>query len=446
MPTAAQSPPGHDETPVTSTAEEAALAAEVKAMLAKELGVPLDQLHDDTDLVKDLNLDQGEVYNAVQTVLDAYGAMQAGQELTRVADIIHAAEQAKTQAAAPALPPDLANRRFRMQVTRSDRSGEESYVQTVYYVTDRRPTGDSAPENYFGGNRSEQGALSYGRAEVNIPKSHKMGMIETPWLEIKAFQQKSHHIFILRLDPANAQQFFGDIAGQDGDVVVYVHGFNVSFEDAILRTAQLAVDFGFKGTPIVYSWPSAASLTSYNSDWENVNWSAEHIERFLEELAEKVKGRKIDLVAHSMGSKGLLNALRMLALRGKTDMFGTVILCAPDFDAGLFAEQIAVEIKPLAAQWVIYTSNKDVALMASEQINTLRLGTPVTLAEGYEIIDASEVEVTPWSVPETHSYYATKKIVLDDMVSALKGLSPVARKLKQNLTAAGIFWTLSTPP
>jgi esterase/lipase superfamily enzyme len=286
--------------------------------------------------------------------------------------------------------------------------------------------------------------MSYGRAEVNIPKSHKTGMIETPWLGISLFKHKSHHIFVLELEPQSKGRFFSEIAEHDeGDVLVYVHGFNVRFEDAILRAAQISFDFGFAGTPIVYSWPSGGGLRAYNSDWENVTWSAAHIESFLEELAATVKGRKIHLVAHSMGSKGLLNALRMLALRGKNKpMFSTAILCAPDFDAGLFAEQIAAEVRPLAAQWVIYTSNQDVALMASEEINTLRLGTPVTLAEGYEIIDASQLEVTPWSVPETHSYYATKKAVLDDMISALKGILPDARGLKVKVRPEGLVWTL----
>ena len=126
-----------------------------------------------------------------------------------------------------------------------------------------------------------------------------------------------------------------------------------------------------------------------------------------------------------------------------TPLFQSVILCAPDFDSELFRDQIAAEVRPLAKQWVVYTSNKDLALTASEQINAApRLGKPVTYAEGYEIIDASELEVTPWSLPETHSYYATKKRVLDDMVSVIKGLLPEQRGLKPVTVEAGTIWSL----
>ena len=343
-------------------AESLAVASEVKAELAERLGLQVHQLEDDVDLVMNLNLDQAVVYEAVQSVLDLFGVKQV-KELTLVADIIHAAQRAKVAARAAT---SVSRRGSKISLPTS------SWVQTVYYVTDRKPSGDSDPETFFSGQRSENGRLRFGYAEVNIPCSHKRGMLESPWLQLKSLREPSHHIFILKLDETSEDQFFNAVTSRgDGsnDVLVYVHGFNVSFDDAIRRAAQIAVDLGFKGTPIVFSWPSAAEMTAYNSDWENVNWSTKHIELFLEALANKGKDGKIYLIAHSMGSKGLLNALRMLAYRGKTGpIFDTVILCAPDFDAGLFSEQVAAEIRPLGREWVVYTSRKDLALSVSEEV------------------------------------------------------------------------------
>lgn len=430
-------PPPAGSPPAVEAPAPVATSETVKAMLAKELGVPVERLTDEADLVADLKLDQGVVFYAVQTVIDAYGASKPAGELTRVGDIVKAALPAGAT---------VKKRAFRSAAAPSN----ASYVQSVYYVTDRKATGDPKPELAFGGERAAEGALSYGRADVNIPYSHKSGQIETPWLKLEKLREASKHIFILKLDGRDEGQFYSDIAGTsgDGDVLVYVHGFNVRFEDALVRAAQISFDFGFKGAPIVFSWPSWGSMTAYNSDSENVFWSAKHIEAFLKTLAEKTKGRRVHLVAHSMGSKGLLTALRYMAYRGGAKpLFSSVILCAPDFDATLFREQVAAEVRPLAKQWVVYSSNKDIALTASQELNSApRLGKPVTYAEGYEIIDASELEVTPWSVPEAHSYYATKQVVLDDMVKVLSGMAANARGLKQLTEQGGTAWTFAAVP
>lgn len=435
-------PPAQPQAPASPPAAEvptpAATSDAVKALLAKELGVPVERLTDDADLVADLKLDQGIVFYAVQAVIDAYGSAKPNHDLTRVAEIV--------AAALPAGAPYIKKRAFRSAAAPSS----TSYVQSVYYVTDRKATGDPKPELAYGGERAIDGEMSYGRADVNIPYSHKSGQIETPWLKLEKLRDASKHIYILKLDGRDEAQFYADIASgaNAGDVLVYVHGFNVRFEDALVRAAQISFDFGFKGVPIVYSWPSWGSLTAYNSDSENVFWSAKHIEAFLTTLAEKTKGRRVHLVAHSMGSKGLLTALRYMSYRGGTKpLFASVILCAPDFDATLFREQVAAEVHPLAKQWVVYSSNKDIALTASQELNSApRLGKPVTYAEGFEIIDASEIEVTPWSVPEAHSYYATKQVVLDDMVKVLSGLAAGARGLKELPEQGGTAWSFAAVP
>lgn len=413
-------------------AQEKSVSQEVISELAERLGVPREKLGKKVDLVKDLGLDRGTVSAVVEEVLDTNGVASPNKELTLVGDIIEVVEgsskggKKKKKSAGRSLGTD------------------GSYVQSVFYVTDRKQTGSEEPDEMFGGARSGGGALSYGLAEVNIPRSHKTGQIETPWLTV--LQDPRKHIFVLKLNAMSEATFFSNVAKPNGsdDVLVYVHGFNVSFDDALKRAAQISVDLEFKGAPIVFSWPSDASLSAYNSDWEDVNWSTKHIEAFLDALTTKVQGKKVHLIAHSMGSKGLLNALRLLSYRGKAALFGTAILCAPDFDAGLFQDQIADEVRSLASQWVVYASRRDVALSASSGINTPRLGTPFTLAKGYEIIDASEIEVTPWNVPENHSYYATKKVVLDDMISAIAGKPAGMRALTGRLIGADTVWAFSS--
>ncbi len=404
---------------------------EVAKKLAARFGLPAEKFEEYTDLVLDLGLDPTDVYYAVVEILDGYGVqLPPRKEITRVGQIA-----------------TLAAATTRTFATKKKAGDVETYVQTVYYATDRNATGAEEPELAFDGTRSPNGAMNYGKAEVNIPVSHKRGQIETPWMGLQSLRDAGKHIYILQLtgfDEAGLMAELRGVGGGEADLLVYVHGFNVPFSDAIVRAGQVAFDFGFQGAPIVYSWPSDGGITSYNTDSEDVAWSAKHIEGLLTKLKAEFPDRKLHLVAHSMGSRGLLGALRLMAYRDASQpLFQSVILCAPDFDSELFRDQIAAEVRPLAQQWVVYTSDKDLALTASEQINAApRLGKPVTYAEGYEIIDATGLEVTPWSLPETHSYYATKQRVLDDMVSVLKGLLPGERGLKAIEASGGTAWSL----
>jgi esterase/lipase superfamily enzyme len=126
-------------------------------------------------------------------------------------------------------------------------------------------------------------------------------------------------------------------------------------------------------------------------------------------------------------------------------LFKNIILAAPDFDARLFQEQIAPEVVKLSDNWTIYTSENDSALTYSGDINdTKRLGIPLPTIEGINVIDASTIDVTPWSVPEFHSYYATKQIVIRDLASILKGIPPSMRALSPQ-PSSPFLWLLKIP-
>ena len=97
----------------------------------------------------------------------------------------------------------------------------------------------------------------------------------------------------------------------------------------------------------------------------------------------------------------------------------------------------------MSDNWTIYTSDKDSALTISETVNnTQRLGQPVTPIADMFVIDATGIEVTPWSVPEFHSYYATKQKVIDDLVDSIKGV-PILKRNLQLVNDKGMpYWKL----
>jgi esterase/lipase superfamily enzyme len=418
---------------VTAAAPEHIVFTDVRKSLERHLGLERQSLKDDVDLIQDLQLDRSEVYYAVLAVYNEFSVNPPKNELTKVRDIAGFIEKAK----------DL---HVKMKAGRQKTT---SYVQTVFFATNRNLTGESDPEGFFGTERVADRKLKYGVAEVNIPFSHKRGQIETPWLKYKIFLNLKKHIYMLNLNMLPQSEFFSSLSGAEAgsnEILVYVHGFNVSFNDAILRAGQISFDFGFKGSTIAFSWPSNESWSplAYNADWGDVLWSVKYIKDFLSSLKAKFPGRKIHIVAHSMGNKGVLHAMRLLAVENHDNpLFENVVLCAPDFDAGLFAEQIAPEIQPLAANLIVYASQNDSSLIVSKNYNgTPRLGAEPLGADAYQIIDASKVEVTPWSVPETHSYYATKKRVIDDMIAALKGIAPDERSLSVKVVVSGKIWYL----
>ena len=250
--------------------------------------------------------------------------------------------------------------------------------------------------------------------------------------------------------PLERSAFFAELRrrGDAGatNTIIFVHGYNVSFARAARRTAQVAYDLDFQGVPILFSWPSAAKLTAYFSDRENVEWSAAHLEQFIGDIIAQGQGEHLHLLAHSMGNQAVIRALHAMALRRGPDLpplFDNVILAAPDFDAQAFVDQIAPRVASLSRRWTIYASDKDRALDVAAKLSAVRrLGLPLPVARGIETVDASGIDVAPWSVPEFHGYFASKQRVIQDLTQVLRGVPPEARRLMRRLKDELPYWIL----
>ncbi len=60
--------------------------------------------------------------------------------------------------------------------------------------------------------------------------------------------------------------------------MVFIHGFNNTYEDAVFRFAQIVHDFGAEVAPIMFTWPSRARLLDYVYDKESTNYSRTALE------------------------------------------------------------------------------------------------------------------------------------------------------------------------
>ena len=124
-------------------------------------------------------------------------------------------------------------------------------------------------------------------------------------------------------------------------VLLFVHGFNVTFSDAALRTAQLAHDVAFPGPAVFFSWPSAGRTRSYFRDEEIALLSESAFNRMLDDIAAW-GATNVYLIAHSMGTRIVTNVLRERARQNVAlPAISELLLAAPDINEEIFREQIA---------------------------------------------------------------------------------------------------------
>jgi esterase/lipase superfamily enzyme len=269
------------------------------------------------------------------------------------------------------------------------------------------------------------GELELGTATVSIPLSHRPGAIEAPSIWSFEFREdKERHIVLSSVIPKADAAVFAEMQEQLKDqdakeAFVFVHGFNVPFNEAAMRTAQMAYDMNFEGLPILYSWPSRASVLAYIADTAVVNFSGRGLSRFLDDVVAKSGATRIHLIAHSMGNRALTDALELFALRhkGEKPAFDQVLFTAPDLDAGLFGEMVET-IRPTAERITLYASDRDWALAVSRKLH----GDAPRAGQGGEgivqLADVDSIDMT--TIGEdmlAHSYYANNPSALTDILS-----------------------------
>lgn len=184
------------------------------------------------------------------------------------------------------------------------------------------------------------------------------------------------------------------------DVLIYVHGFNTTFETAVLDAARLSDGIRFRGETMLFSWPSRARLSDYIYDRESALYSRDAFESMLDHLIADPQVGRINVVAHSMGTMLTMEVLRQLYdRRGQAvvDNLGAVVLAAPDIDMDSFTASVH-RIGPLTGKITVLVAANDRALDFMKQLagGVTRVGTAEAerlQAMGLRVIDASQVAV-----------------------------------------------------
>jgi esterase/lipase superfamily enzyme len=156
--------------------------------------------------------------------------------------------------------------------------------------------------------------------------------------------------------------------GQDtGSVLVFVHGYNTQYQEAVYRFAQIIHDSEFHGTAVLFAWPSRGNTALYLADRDATTYSRDYFENTLREIAAQPGVREINILAHSMGNWLTLETLRQAKLKGRADFngkLGDVVLASPDVDNDVFRTQLNT-IGRLKRPMTVLVSSDDSALKAS---------------------------------------------------------------------------------
>lgn len=309
------------------------------------------------------------------------------------------------------------------------------------YATDRTVSpGHPEPEEHFSGTLDSNFTdFSFGTARISIPTQRKPGDLNLPGFWSFVERPDPNRYFVIReLSDLSRAAFLKQIneesRNQTSSLLLFVHGFNVSFSDAAFRTAQLAHDLQFPGKVVFYSWPSAGNVIHYWEDEDSSRISAPRFQKLLADLL-KTNVSHIYIIAHSMGSRIVIPAVNNLAGEGiDVSKVSELVLAAPDFNEIEFKD-IATAFERLRTKGThvtIYASSNDFALRVSRVIHSYRrLGQSDPSPDvfpGLDAIDASMI--APIRRAFGHSYVCDNAQVIGDMEDiVLHGLPPKDRGL-----------------
>ncbi len=256
--------------------------------------------------------------------------------------------------------------------------------------------------------------LGLASVDVSIPPTHKTGELKRP-RRLPPDPRKEFAIVepsIYASDSAFIASINRELAKRppkDRDILFFVHGFNNTASDALLRVGQFVEDTGFTGVPVLFTWASAGKTTRYVYD---LNSALVARPKLIEagRLLTRTNSNGFDIFAHSMGTFLTMEAILDQAQSGglgSTGRLKAVILASPDIDIDLFQTQMA-QIGHDRTRFYVLLSRDDAALRVSRR---LAGGVPRVGASdeeflsrlGVTAIDLSEIGD---SASGSHSKYA----------------------------------------
>jgi esterase/lipase superfamily enzyme len=295
-------------------------------------------------------------------------------------------------------------------------------IVELLFATNRVSVGGPSIEDFSGERAS---GLTFGITRVRVPEDHKIGRLELPqtrsWLRFRFSDEKvdEQRHFVIREIGVVDRKGFTEVVERDPThtAIVFIHGFNTSFKDSVLRFSQIIWDMQFKSLPILFSWPSRGGVLNYLYDLNSALDARRWFSELVQLLCTEARVTTLHIIAHSMGNFLVLDALNNLAQAGAIPQLSEVIMAAPDVDVDLFRSW-AVNIRPAARGMTLYASGSDKALSASRNISKKQRAGDV-FADGpmmipnVDSIDVSSIGVEMFGL--SHNVFAADRSLIDDI-------------------------------
>jgi esterase/lipase superfamily enzyme len=291
-------------------------------------------------------------------------------------------------------------------------------------VATTRKTAASAGDVYSG----ERGpALAYTAIDVSIPPDGRREPGTVQWPAAVPGNPATDFV-ATRVAPVDDRQAVAWVdrearakgKARKRQVLLFVHGFNNRFDDAVFRFAQIVHDARADVVPVLFTWPSRGSVLAYGYDRESTNYSRNALETVLRRLANDPGVDEITVLAHSMGNWLTLESLRQMAIRDRrvAPKIRNVLLAAPDVDVDLAREAFR-DMGTSRPRLSLMVSQDDNALAVSRLVwgSSTRLGAIDPLKEPYrselarEDIAVLNLTDLKSNDPLNHSKFASSDVV-----------------------------------
>ncbi|MEM7443559.1 MAG: alpha/beta hydrolase [Pseudomonadota bacterium] len=316
---------------------------------------------------------------------------------------------------------------------------------TVYFGTNRNPNRRNKPDDFTDRlNAESPRELRYGKAFVmddgrNDTESRMQIQVAPEALNPN---RRGGPVLGSQTIFNEIRQKLSDRAPNSIGVLLYIHGFDYSFREAVGRTAYLHHQYGLDYVPVLFSWPSEGEKTpwrSYFRDREKARESGTALARgilkmrdLIKDLAEEERcDVPIHLMVHSMGGYALRQAVQGMRSEAgpRLDrLFHEIIMAAPDEDDDTFEHDHKLRpLIQLGRRITVYHCRTDRAL----QISDYTKGTPDRLgADGPKTgtMVPNRIEVVDCAVAaqgdgdfSDHQYYRESPSARADIQAVLKG-------------------------
>jgi esterase/lipase superfamily enzyme len=283
------------------------------------------------------------------------------------------------------------------------------------------------PGVMFGGSRGR--GLDFADIAVSIPPASARRPGDVP-LPSSLPGNPERDFVILRADRMDLAQakanFDARVRRTPGRrVLIFVHGFNTRFEEAVYRFAQIVYDARVDVAPVLFTWPSGGNVTDYVYDRDSAMYSRDALEVVLQALVKDPNVDSISILAHSMGNYIAVESLRQMSIRdrGLSPKIRDVMLASPDIDVDVFRRQIAeIDAGPRPAQFTLFIARDDRALGLSSFLarDSTRLGSLDPNKEPYRsILEQGRVQVIDLTGTASNDFTNHGRFASGEVVGAI---------------------------